>query len=300
MTTRHLKIFEAVYTTGSMTAAAKKLYMTQPSVSQAIRELEDHYDTRLFERLYRKLYPTASGEKLYQYARQIIGMFDEMESSLRDGAKASTLELGLFFTAGMLVQPWLQEFRRSFPTTDVHVQVWKGSELKRLLRCAELDVAIMEESTKDPDLVQEIIAEDRLVAVTAQDDPLVNTGPISVEELIQHPLLLREQGAGVRDQFDAQLRELGFSVRPQWESASTLVLLDAARHQEGIAILPYELARTALELEDVKELTVTGIDLQRRMALTWHRDKYITAAMQCFMDIVRTVGTPHASEISPL
>jgi DNA-binding transcriptional LysR family regulator len=78
------------------------------------------------------------------------------------------------------------------------------------------------------------------------------------------------------------------------------VLLDAARYREGIAILPYELARTALELGDVKELTVTGIDLQRRMALTWHRDKYITAAMQCFMDIVRAMGAHTASADAPI
>lgn len=292
MTTRHLKIFTQVYLTGSMTAAAKNLYMTQPSVSQAIRELETHYDTRLFERLYRRLYPTPAGQQLFQYAGKVLDMFDEMENSLRGNTQPQTLELGLFFTAGMLAQPWLAEFRKLHPATEIHVQVWKGSELKRLLRCAKLDLAVMEESPGDEDLVQEIFAEDRLVAVTAADDPLLKEESIDVSLLARQPLLLREQGAGVRDQFEAQMRALGHALHPHWESASSLVLLDAAKNREGIAILPYELARTALSRGEVAELHVTGIDFRRRMALTWHRDKYITSAMADFMDIIRSLSVP--------
>ena len=82
MTTRHLKIFLEVYKSGSMTAAAKRLFMTQPSVSQAIHEMEEHYGVRLFERLYRKLYPTPAGKELVLYAENILGLFDEMEAKL--------------------------------------------------------------------------------------------------------------------------------------------------------------------------------------------------------------------------
>ena len=134
MTTRHLKIFLNVYITGSMTAAAQKLYMTQPSVSQAIRELEEHYGVPLFERLYRKLYPTQAGKQLFLYAEKILGMFDDMEATMQADALPQSLELGLFFTAGMLVHPWLAEFRKCLPSTQIHIQVWKGSELKRRLR----------------------------------------------------------------------------------------------------------------------------------------------------------------------
>ena len=199
MTTRHLKIFLNVYITGSMTAAAQKLYMTQPSVSQAIRELEEHYGVPLFERLYRKLYPTQAGKQLFLYAENILGMFDDMEATMQADALPQSLELGLFFTAGMLVHPWLAEFRKRLPSTQIHIQVWKGSELKRRLRSAAIDLAIMEEFQDEPDLRQEIVAQDRLVAVTAVDDPLQRYGSITALQLSQAPLLLREKGAGVRD-----------------------------------------------------------------------------------------------------
>lgn len=294
MNTRHLKIFSTVYTEGSMTAAAKKLYMTQPSVSQAIRELEEYYHTVLFERLSRKLYPTAAGERLFLYAGKVLDMFDEMESAMLEANKKKPLELGLFFTAGMLAEPWLRAFRQKHPAIPVHVQVFKGSELKRRLRSAQLDLAVMEESAYDEDLIQEVFAQDRLVAVTYRDDPLLEHGPVSLETLLTRPLLLREKGAGVRDQFDAQTRALGCSVSPLWESASSLVLLDAAKHREGVAILPYELARPSLDRGEVAELPVTGIDFRRQMALTWHKDKYLTAAMKDFMEIVKAVGIQNA------
>ena len=83
MSLRNLRIFITVYEERNMTAAANKLFMTQPSVSQAIKELESHYGVALFERLSRKLYVTESGETLYQYATHIIKIFDELEIDLR-------------------------------------------------------------------------------------------------------------------------------------------------------------------------------------------------------------------------
>lgn len=290
MTTRHLKIFLEVYKSGSMTAAAKRLFMTQPSVSQAIHEMEEHYGVRLFERLYRKLYPTPAGKELMLYAENILGLFNEMEAKLEAGNLGQSLEVGLFFTAGMLVHPWLSAFRAACPSTSVHIHVWKGSELKRRLRTASIDLAVMEEFDHEPDLCQELIAEDRLVAVTAVDDPLLSEGPITARQLSEAPLLLREKGAGVRDQFESEMQRLGFHISPLWESASSLVLLEAARHREGIAILPYQLAQPALHRGEVAELPVTGIDFARRMALTWHKDKFITGPMQTFMDIVRSIS----------
>ena len=79
MTIRHLKVFLAVAETGKMSAAADQLFIAQPSVSQAIADIEKYYNVRLFERLSRKLYITPAGERLLDYARHIVALFDEME-----------------------------------------------------------------------------------------------------------------------------------------------------------------------------------------------------------------------------
>lgn len=291
MTVRHLKIFCTVYLCGNMTAAAKALFMTQPSVSQTIRELESHYEVKLFERLYHRLYPTTAGERLFQYAKNILDMMDEMDQGIKEEQTNPQLRIGLFFTAGMLAHPWLQKFREQHPNTRTRISVYKGSVLKQMLRNSELDFAVMEEIGMEEDLRQELFTEDRLVAVTAKDDPLLEHIPITAETLLNQPLLLREKGAGVRDQVDAQLRDSGYLIEASWESASSLVLLNAAANGEGIAILPYELAKSSLEQKSVAEVPVVGLDFRRRMGITWHKDKYITSLMQDFIDIIKASGT---------
>ena len=87
MTLRHLRIFVAVYQERSITRAADRLHLAQPSVSLAIRELEENYKIRLFERFSRRLFITEQGEQLYDYALHIISLFDEMEENAYKGGK---------------------------------------------------------------------------------------------------------------------------------------------------------------------------------------------------------------------
>ena len=85
MTLRHLKIFLAVYETGSTTAAAEELLIAQPSVSVALKELEEHYGVRVFERMSKRLYVTQAGQELYQYARHLVSLFEETEDAMKSG-----------------------------------------------------------------------------------------------------------------------------------------------------------------------------------------------------------------------
>ena len=100
MTIRHLKIFIAVADTGKMSAAAEKLYITQPSVSQAVRELEEHYQTLLFERLSKKLFITEAGKRLYSYARPVVAQFDLIEENMVQESRIQRLRIGGYHHSG--------------------------------------------------------------------------------------------------------------------------------------------------------------------------------------------------------
>ena len=100
MTIRHLKIFLTVAETGKMSMAAEQLYITQPSVSQAIRELEDHYQVLLFERLSKKLYITEDGKKLYVTAKQLVTQFESLEESMRKENRREKIRIGGTVTLG--------------------------------------------------------------------------------------------------------------------------------------------------------------------------------------------------------
>ena len=93
MTLRHLRIFLAVCREGSATAAAEKMYVAQPTVSVAIRELESHYGVTLFDRIGRRLFLTEAGEQMRSYAQHIVALLDEMEVRSQDWEETGTLRL---------------------------------------------------------------------------------------------------------------------------------------------------------------------------------------------------------------
>ena len=117
MTLRHLKIFMTVFETSNFTKAGEKLLMAQPAISLAIKELEDNYGVRLFERIRRNIYPTEQGKMLYQYATTLLAMYDEMNDVMRNLDEKSTIRIGSSITVSNYILPTLiSESRRLFIT----------------------------------------------------------------------------------------------------------------------------------------------------------------------------------------
>ncbi len=286
MTLRHLWIFIAVYDERNMTAAANKLFMTQPSVSQAIKELENYYGVVLFERLSRKLYITESGEKLYQYAAHIIKLFDELEDNLKENAIKKKLTIGSNYTVGVvLIHKYIEIFKKLYPSSEVMVIVNKSSVLLEMLRKNELDLALTEEVNNESDMVEDFLANDRIVVIAHPEHHLFSKKEVIPQDIVNEHLLLREKGAGVRNLFELRMNQIGLSIKPYWESTSTTALINAAKNKIGIAILPYHLVKEHLALGNLKELKVKDLDLNRKLTIIYHKNKFLTGAMQDFINI---------------
>ena len=124
MTIRHLRIFIAVADCGTMRKAAEELYISQPSVSQAIREIEEYYHVRLFERLSKRLYITESGKSMLSYARHIVSAFNNMEEAMNNAESEPKIRIGSSVTVGtVLLNDWVTELERQIPDIDVRVTV---------------------------------------------------------------------------------------------------------------------------------------------------------------------------------
>ena len=145
MTLRHLRVFITVADLGNMTQAAKKLFVAQPSVSQTIKELENHYDTRLFERLSKKLYITEEGKQLLNYARHIVSLFDEMEQKMKQSTESSTLKIGASITVGTCVLSELYtRFLSNYPNVDIESVVDNTTVIEDMVLKSELDFGLVE------------------------------------------------------------------------------------------------------------------------------------------------------------
>ena len=135
MTLRHMMIFRAVCETGfHFTKAAEALHMTQPSVSLAIKELEQYYGVHLFDRFGRKLHITDAGKQFLQYAIHICDLFQDMETQLRDWGSKGLLRVGASITIGSQFLPsYVKAFSNRFPSVDVRVVVEQADRLEKKL-----------------------------------------------------------------------------------------------------------------------------------------------------------------------
>lgn len=277
----------AVYDQQNMTAAAKQLFMTQPSVSQAIKELEEYYGVLLFERLSHKLYTTESADRLYQYATHIIKLFDEAKDSLKEGASYQKLVIGANYTVGSaLIHKYIQRFSQLHPEAEIRVNINKASILMEMLRSNELDLALMEESSES-DLKQEAFCSDRIVVVAAPGHPLLSKKEVTAADIVSENLLLRERGAGVRNLFEFRMNQLGLSIQPYWESTSTTALIHAAVNKIGVAVLPYQLVQEQIKSGVLKELQIPNVDFTRKLAIYYHKNKFLTSAIKEFIQICK-------------
>ena len=134
MTIRHLRIFAAVVDCGTMHAAAQKLYLSQPTITQAVKELEEHYGCLLFERYGRRLMITPAGQELLGHARELLGVYERMEQSMKQQAGQKLLRIGAtVILAEQLLVPLVRAFEGQNPEVRVEVLVDNSSVLESRL-----------------------------------------------------------------------------------------------------------------------------------------------------------------------
>lgn len=173
MTLRHMKIFVAVYQNSSITKAAEQLHIVQPSVSLAIKELENYYGICLFDRIGRRIYPTASGTNFYDYAIHIVSLFDEMEQGIRDWDALGSIRVGASITIGNLLLPQIvREFNRLYPDIQVSVTISNAEVIEQNVMDNLVDFGLTEGEASFPQIEQEAVLRDRFCVVAHPSHPL--------------------------------------------------------------------------------------------------------------------------------
>lgn len=287
MTLRHLTIFTTVYKTLNMTSAARKLYMTQPSVSQAIKELETFYEKKLFERLSQKLYITEAGHCLYEYANKMIALYEESIIKIRSENLIEKIRVGGNYTMGInMLGTITDDFYTNYPKVEISVIINKSSFIKDLLRSNELDLALVEESFSmtDTDMIQQPFYQDRIVAVVSPSHTLAGADTVFLSNVANERFLTREKGVGAREMFEGIMIASGYPFSPAWESISATSLINECKKNVGIAILPYEAVKEQLMRGELMELHIKDVNLSRNLVIMFHKSKCLTANIQNFID----------------
>lgn len=288
MTIRHLKTFIAVCETGSMTKAAEQLHVAQPSVSLAITEMEKYYGVILFERINQRLILTQSGKLLLEKAKEAVSEFDEFESVAGKAQNDPTVRIGATLSVGKVFIPsLLTAIKASRSSLCPFIRVCRLSLIEEAILDGSIDFAVVEGSVSSPLLLREKLGNDRLAVVCAASSSL--PGKMTVSELPDLPLFLREEGSASRKLLDAVLSARGLTAHPVMLSSSNSAIIAAVSAGHGAAVLPIELVKTHIESGTLREIR-TDERFGREINLIYHKSKHFTKAQETARSISAETG----------
>lgn len=280
MTLRHIKIFLSVFQNRGITKAAQELRIAQPSVSLAVKELEDFYGAKLFDRIGRQIYPTENGRRLYDYALKICDLFDEANRSVKNPDALGEIRIGASITTGTKLLPdIINMYKKMRPEITVRAVIGNSDEIERKVLANEIDLGFTEKRPQSAEIIAEPFGTDRLCAIAAPDDPLAAKQSVTPHELALQPFLTREKGSAVREITDAYFAVAGLSISPVMESTGTQALLNAAEKGIGVSILPYMLAKERIESGTLRELPLEP-QIKRELNIIRHKSKFLSPAVE--------------------
>ncbi|MBX9123354.1 LysR family transcriptional regulator [Enterococcus sp. K18_3] len=281
-------IFREIAKTNNFTKAATNLFLTQSAVSHAIKDLEEEAGTQLFERLHRSVKLTPAGELLLREIQPIIEEFESVEARLPDLEKQPPLKIASCITYAQTELPQLlQRFSVNHPEAHFNVQVFPASESIARLETGEVDLAFIEGKVQQASFQAKKIADYRLCVVAAPD---FAEEQLSLPELLQRLLLLRERGSAVREAFESFVVLQGFKPFPIWESVDSQALVSAVKAGFGLSVLPYRLVKEEILLGKLTEVKITDWQLTNDITALVRKSRYQSRILAEFWKMLHQVN----------
>ncbi len=291
---RQLKAFVAVARLGNLGAAAEQLCLTRGAISQTLKELELQLGTPLFDRAHPHLLLNSEGALLLPLADEMLTRLDdigELFALSGDTAGKAVLRVGASQTIGNYLLPSL--LAQLGPQWQLSVFIANSQQLAERLLAFELDLALIEGEVTHPQLHSEAWQQDQMLLVTSPAHPLAlsvaATGKVlSAGDLAGQYWVLREPASGSREQFDKYLRPQLTNPGTVLELNTLEAVLNTVQQGLGLTLVSELAARDRLACGALQVLPFSQ-PMPRQLHLCWHRDKYLSAASQRFIQFCRQV-----------
>lgn len=289
MNLNFLKAFISVTETGSLTRAAEELYITQPALSQQIKQLENHFSVQLMERTNRGITITDAGELLYDYSNQIVELYKELENKM-DTLRASVsgnLSVGATSVVGGYAIPCsVFIFKEKYPETNIKLKVGNRSQVISDLKNGTIDVAVIEgEDVSGPFIVEEI-ATDTMVVIAPNKKPWQNKKSLSVDDLLKEPLIMREKGSGSRQFVEHCLNDGGVdisSLNIVMELTNVDSIKAAVEAGHGISIMSQLALKKELHNQTLLAFDIPNISLKQKIYLAYKSERTQATVAKAFI-----------------
>lgn len=283
MNFRKLNIFYETANSLNMTEVGKKLYISQPSVSQAIKEIERELGVSLFDRIGKKLYLTYEGEVYLRYVKRILNLYDEVKITLENTRNNinGRIRVGASTTIGVYILPEIVKyFLTKNADVEISIIIENTTSIEKMIIDNEIDIAFVEGDVKCSEIIEEDIIKDKLIFIKSKDYYYDSSRNLA--------LIMREEGSGTRDIVESNLRVNNIDYNILMELGSTEAILKVVEVGLGIACVPYICAQKKIEDNVLEQVIIEGIGkIRRDFKFIYHQDKFLSNTMKAFIEEVK-------------
>lgn len=290
-TLKQLHIFCAVAETLQMSEAARQLYISQPTVSQTISDLEREYDTVLFDRQPRFLRLTPEGVLFWEHAQQVLESYTKLDGAMRSVPMTRSLRLGATITIGnTLLSRTVRELQCQCPDIETHIYVENTRLLEERLLHNEVDIALVEGTVISDKIAKLPLIQDDLKVICAREHPFWGRQEIGASELRNERFILREQGSGTRAIFENFMRTAKVPIQVVGESSSSTAIIELVMENLGLGVLSRRCVERYTTEKRIHSCTIQGMPMDRYFYICYHMRRPITSQMSDFTRVAREVA----------
>lgn len=287
MNFRKLKIFYETAKYLNMTKVAKEMYISQPSISQSINELELELEVKLFDRIGKKLYLTYEGEAFLNYTRRILNLYDESVKTIRDINlnEKGKLTIGASTTIGIYILPEIiKEFSSKFKDIEISLIIENTKHIEQLILENKVDFAFVEGDINSEEISKEVIWKDELVFICGEKNNLKKYKEIEGKEIEKQKLIMREVGSGTREHTELFLKKNKIKFNTFLELGSTEAIKKTVEANLGIGCLSYTVVKDKVKSKELYMFRLNEGRIERDLFLILHSDKFVSNNMKAFIE----------------
>ncbi len=289
---RQLKTFVTIAKLKSFSKAADHLFLTQPTISNHIQNLENDLGTILINRSNRKITLTTAGEILFSYAIDILNKCDQAIFSLEQfqGKIEGTLEIASSSIPGQYILPeFLNSFHKNYPNVNYHLLHYDSRQVVNSIINGEIDFGIVGAIHDTKNLEYIDIMEDRLVFIAPNTDKYMPMKEMSIETLKQEKIILREKGSGTRKIFEDILLSFDlsiddFNIVSYMESTESIK--QCVRKGLGISVISKLAVVDEIKLNLLKSIPMKDLEMKRNFYFVYHKRRALSPLVDTFKNYV--------------
>jgi len=289
---RQLRAFVAIAESGTFTAGALRVHVTQAAISMQIRQLETEIGAKVFVRAPRHVILTEAGEQLLRRARHILREHDAALDEIAELAGAERGRLRIGSASAMVLTEQLplilKELRKQHPAAEIAVTSGTSEVLVDQILAGEVDVAFVSLPVDERGIKTERLSEDQLVAIASPRHKFAKQRTISAYTLAGERLILGERGGNTRRLIDQFFAQAGVSLRVAMELSRQQAIKRMVEEDMGVGIVPLQSVREEVEKGKLIRWWIEGAQINWELGIAQLSNGYDSPIMQKFVALART------------